>query len=107
MPELSWIQWVGVVGVLGVVAGWLATSLQAPGRGRSRAAWAATLGLYVALLALFTGLLLRAHQAGSLPGRIAFGFLAAFFAAGLVLTVVRLVRAIAGREGAGGEHAAH
>lgn len=105
--ELSWLQWVGIVGVAGLVVGWLATSLLAPGPGRSRAAWIATLCMYVAFLALFTGLFLRAHAADSLAGRIGFGFLVAFFASGGVLALVRTLRALAGREGPGADHAAH
>jgi hypothetical protein len=106
--ELSWLQWVGIVGVAGLVVGWLVTSLLAPGRGRSRAAWLATLSMYVAFLALFTGLFLRAHAAGSLAGRIGFGFLVGFFAAGGVLATVRTLRVLAGGgEGTGSDHAAH
>ncbi|MDX1650583.1 MAG: hypothetical protein R3263_12090 [Myxococcota bacterium] len=104
---LSWLQWVGIVGVAGLVVGWLATSLLAPGPARSRAAWVATLCMYLAFLALFTGLFLRAHEADSLVGRIGFGFLVAFFASGGALALVRTVRALAGRERAGSDHAAH
>lgn len=105
--ELSWIQWVGVVGVTGLVVGWLVTSFLAPGPGRSRAAWLATVSMYLAFLALFSGLFLRAHAAGSLAGRIGFGFLTAFFLAGLGLALTRSVRALRGREGPGADHAAH
>jgi hypothetical protein len=105
--ELSWIQWVGLVGVVGLVAGWLVTSFRPPGPGRSRAAWLATVSMYVAFLALFTGLFLRAHAGESWVGRIGFGFLVSFFACGGVLALVRTVRALRGREGPAASHAAH
>lgn len=107
VAELSWLQWVGIVGVAGLVVGWLVTSFLTPGPGRSRAAWLATVAMYTAFLALFVGLFLRAHDAGSWAGRIGFGFLAAFFISGLLLSLVRTARALAGREGPGADHAAH
>lgn len=111
MPEiltsLSPLQWMGAVGVVGLVGGWLVTSFRAPGAGRDRAAWLGTLSMYLAFLALFSGLFLRAHEAGSLAGRIGFGFLACFFLAGLGLSATRAVRTLVGRSAAAGEHAVH
>ena len=107
MAELSWIQWVGIAALAVLVVGWLTTSFLSPGVTRSRAAWLATVAMYTAFLALFGGLFLRAHEGGSWAGRIGFGFLALFFASGLLLALVRTLRALAGREGPGADHAAH
>ena len=55
--------------------------------------------MYVALLSLFAHLLLRAHDAGSTAGRVAFGFLAALFAAGLIVSLVKTIGALRGSGG--------
>jgi fucose 4-O-acetylase-like acetyltransferase len=87
------------VGVL--VAGWLFVSFGRPGQTRSLVAWLGASALYVALLSLFVNLLMRARESDSTVGLVAFGFLVAFFTAGLVMSLWKTVAQARGAGGAG------
>jgi len=101
MPELSPLAWVGWSGVAVLVVSWLTVSFTAPGPLRDRAAWLGAVAFYVAFGCLFLSLFLRAHADDSWLGRVGFGFLMLFFAAGLLLATHRLLRALSGRTAAG------
>jgi hypothetical protein len=58
-------------------------------------------GFYVAFGCLFLSLFLGARADGSWLGMIGFGFLMVFFASGLLLAMLRLLRAFSGRSAAG------
>jgi hypothetical protein len=105
--DLSPLATVGWSAVAVLVACWLTASFAAPGRLRDRAAWLGTLAMYVAFGCLFLSLFLRARANDSLLGTLAFGFLLAFFGAGLVLAVHRVLRAFAGRDSGKAESATH
>ena len=72
-----------------------------PGQSRSVVAWVAASALYVALLSLFVNLLLRAREADSTLGMVAFGFLVAFFTAGLATSLWKTVGQVRGDGGSG------
>ena len=93
---MSWIGWLGYSAVAVVVVGWLVVSFSAPTPRRVVVEWLAACGLYVALLMLFTNLLMRAHAAGNTFALVAFGFLMAMFGTGLVLALVHTLRAARG-----------
>ena len=103
----------GPLGILGfgaiaiVVVLWLVISFTPPGRGRSVLEWLGAAHLYVALIALFVNLVLRSHEADSLLGLVAFGFLLVVFALGFCVALVNTFRAAAGREGPGGADVSH
>ena len=81
---------IGVIGfgALGLlVLGWFVVSFSAPGPRRSVIEWLSATMMYVALLALFVNLVLRALAADNTFALVAFGFLCAFFSAGLVVSV--------------------
>jgi hypothetical protein len=92
------------LGVL--VAGWLFTSFGPQGPRRSLVAWVGASALYVTLLSLFLNLLMRARESDSTVGMIAFGFLVAFFSAGLLLSLWRTLGQMRGgdRSGPGATH---
>ena len=98
---------VGVAGLALLVIGWLVVSFSAPGPRRERIEWLAACGMYVALLSLFVHLSLRAQENGSTAALVAFGFLALFFAAGLLVCLNQTVAALRGRRGKGTESATH
>ena len=105
---ISPLEWVGFGAVGVVVACWLTVSFAAPGRLSERLAWLGATVLYVALGSLFLNLFLGALAGdgwAAWAGRIAFGFLLAFFGAGLVVAARRLVRVFAGRTAAKAESA--
>ena len=96
MAALSPLEWVGYGAVTVLVASWLTVAFAAPGRLRERTAWLGATAMYVAFGCLFLSLFLRARANDSLLGMLGFGFLLAFFSAGLVVAVQRLLRAFAG-----------
>lgn len=98
---------IAIAAVAVVVIGWLAVSFLNPGAQRRRIEWIAATALYVALLAFFLNLLRRSIADDSLPGMIAFGFLAFMFACGFLVSTVRLVRVLAGRTTASKASATH
>jgi hypothetical protein len=87
------------VGVMAAV--WLFLSFGPQGLRRPLVAWLGASALYVALLSLFVNLMLRAREAESTVGLIAFGFLVAFFSVGLVLSVWRTIGQVRGASGSG------
>ncbi len=91
---MSWIAPVGWgAGALLVVL-WLVVSFMAPGRRREIVEWAAATSMYVALLALFTNLVLRSRAADNTLGLVAFGFLWVVFAGGLLVSAVNTLRSL-------------
>jgi hypothetical protein len=101
VPELSPLAFIGWSGVGVLVVSWLVVSFTAPGPLRARTAWLGAVAFYVAFGCLFLSLFQGARADGSWLGMIAFGFLMVFFASGLVLATLRLLRALAGRSAAG------
>lgn len=93
---MSWIAPVGWSAVGLLVALWLVVSFMAPGRRRETFEWAAATCMYVALLMLFTNLVLRAHAGDNTLGLVAFGFLWVVFAGGLLVSFVNTLRSLRG-----------
>ena len=91
---------VGMSGVALVVVCWLSLAIR--GTDSARLAWLGALGLYAALGSFFVNLF---QGAESWAGKGVFGFLALMFGAGLVLSIVRVARAMAGSEAAKAESA--
>ncbi len=90
------------VSAAGVAAlAWLVVSFSEPGGRRMVAEWIGTWALYVALLAFFLNLARSAWLQDRIVPLVAFGFLAAVFAAGTVLSSYRLVQVIRGRGATG------
>jgi hypothetical protein len=90
---------IGIVGfgALGIlVVCWLVISFTEPSPRRAVLEWLAAASLYTALLMLFVNLLLRSLERDSTLGLVAFGFLAALFAAGLVMTLYTTLRSLRG-----------
>jgi hypothetical protein len=75
---------------------WLVVSFMAPSRRRELVEWIAATSMYVALLMLFTSLVLRARAAESTLGLVAFGFLWLVFAGGLLVSAVNALRSLRG-----------
>ncbi len=93
MLPISGITVAGYAGVTLVVIAWLFVSFTAPSPKRAVVEWLGACGLYLALVALFTNLSLRAQAAGSTAGLVAFGFLLALFGSGLVVSLVQTLLA--------------
>ena len=93
---MSWIAAVGWGAAALLVVLWLVVSLMAPSRRREIVEWVAATSMYVALLMLFTNLVLRARAADSTLGFVAFGFLWIVFAGGLLVSAVNTVRSVRG-----------
>ncbi len=79
-----------------LVALWLVVSFMDPGRRREIVEWAAATSMYVALLMLFTNLVLRARASDSTLGLVAFGFLWVVFAGGCLVSTVNTLRSLRG-----------
>jgi hypothetical protein len=77
----------GALGVL--VLGWLAVSLQAPGRTQRLTARLASVAMYLALACLFTHLTQENWARGRAMLYVPFGFLLAVFVTGFVLSLIR------------------
>ena len=103
---MSWIAPVGWSAVALLVALWLVVSFMAPGRWRETLEWAAATSMYVALLMLFTNLVLRARAADNTLGLVAFGFLWVVFAGGLLVSTFNTLRSLRspGRQQASATH---
>jgi hypothetical protein len=95
--EVSLLKMVGIASLSLLVIAWLAVSLLAPGKARSRVAWVAATCLYLVLLCLFLNLFQNAVREESLLGMIAFGFLGVVFLCGVVVSAVKTVGQFAGR----------
>ena len=93
MSAVAAVGW-GAAALL--VALWLVVSFMAPGRRRESVEWIAATSMYVALIMLFTNLVLRARASDSTLGLVAFGFLWIVFAGGLLVSAVNTVRSLRG-----------
>ena len=93
---MSWIAPVGWCAAALLVVLWLAVSFMAPTRRRESLEWAAATSMYLALLMLFTNLVLRARAGDSTLGLVAFGLLWIVFAGGLLVSAVNTVRSLRG-----------
>jgi hypothetical protein len=93
---VSWIAAVGWGAAALLVALWLVVSFMPPGRRREIVEWIAATSMYVALLMLFTNLVLRARASDSTLGLVAFGFLWIVFAGGLLVSAWNTVRSLRG-----------
>lgn len=98
MTGFEWIAPVGYAGLGVLVACWLVVSFMAPGPRRAVLEWLGACGMYVALLMLFSHLLVRARETDSLVGTVAFGFLVSFFGFGLLLCLGQILRSLRGSE---------
>ena len=107
LAGMSAIAIVGYTGVAVVVTAWLVVSFSAPSSKRTLVEWMGVCGLYLALVALFTNLSLRAQASGSTAGLVAFGFLLALFGSGLVVSLVRTLLAVRGPSGSAHADATH
>ncbi len=72
---------------------WLLVSFSEPGPRRDVLEWLGATAMYVVLLALFLNLVATARETGNVLALVAFGFLAAVFGIGLVVSLVNTVRA--------------
>ena len=97
----------GCAGVGLVVVAWLFVSFTAPSPKRTVVEWIGACGLYLALVALFTNLSLRAQASGSTAALVAFGFLLALFGSGLVVSLVQTLLAVRGPSGRASADATH
>jgi len=88
---------IGVGAVAILVVGWLIVSFQPAGPRRASVEWLAAAALYTALLCLFVSLTTRALEADNRFAAYAFGFLVAFFGAGLCVSLVRTISQLRGR----------
>jgi hypothetical protein len=93
---VSWISPIGWCAVALLVLLWIAVSFMAPGRRRETLEWTGAMSMYVALLMLFTNLVLRARAGDSTLGLVAFGFLWIVFAGGLLVSLVNTLRSLRG-----------
>ncbi|HKA15282.1 MAG TPA: hypothetical protein VKH41_09720 [Myxococcota bacterium] len=101
------ISIVGYVGSALVVVAWLVVSFTSPSPKRAALEWLGACGLYLALVALFTNLSLRAQESGSTAALVAFGFLLALFGSGLVVSLVQTALAFRGPSGRASADATH
>ena len=88
---------VALAGLGLLVVGWLATAMMRPGPGRAVIEWVATTGLFVALAGWFTGLALGAHADDRTLLLVPFGFLAALFGAGTLVSLFKTLAQARGR----------
>ena len=91
---MSWVAPVGWGAAALLVALWIAVSFMPPTRRRESLEWVAATSMYVALLMLFTNLVLRARAGDNTLGLIAFGFLWIVFAGGLLVSCVNTLRSL-------------
>jgi len=75
---------IGVCSLAVLIAGWLFVSFTAPGRTRTVVEWLAASAIYGALLTFFIHLVREADNTVAL---VAFGFLCALFAGGLLVSL--------------------
>jgi hypothetical protein len=107
MLPMTVISMVGYTGATLVVLAWLFVSFSAPSPKRTVVEWLGACGLYLALVALFTNLSLKAQAAGSTAALVAFGFLLALFGSGLVVSLVQALLAVRGPNGRASADATH
>ena len=104
LPMIAIVGWTGAALV---VLAWLFVSFTAPSPKRTVVEWLGACGLYLALVALFTNLSLRAQASGSTAALVAFGFLLALFGSGFIVTVVQTFLAVRGPSGRASVDAVH
>jgi hypothetical protein len=92
---------IGMGAVAVLVLGWLTVCFQPAGPRRASIEWLAAAALYLALLCLFVSLVLRALEADNRFAAYAFGFLVAFFGAGLAVSLSRTLSQLRGRTASG------
>lgn len=98
------ILWqVGLGAAAALVVGWLVVSFLPSGRTKALLARLTAVAMYVAFLCLFATGLLRAE---GMVGTIGFGFLVGMFSAGLLVSLWKGARELAGGDKSG-EHAVH
>ncbi len=102
MIDVALLKIVGFTSLGLLVIGWLTISFLAPGKARSRIAWAAATCMYLALLCLFTNLFQEAFHGESMLGMIAFGFLGVIFLGGLAVSSVKTLGELLGRSSQSG-----
>jgi len=107
MLPMTPIAIAGYAGAGLVVIAWLVVSFTAPSPKRAVVEWLGACGLYLALVALFTNLSLRAQESGSTAALVAFGFLLALFGSGLVVSLVQTLLAFRGPSGRASADATH
>jgi hypothetical protein len=107
MLPMTVISMVGYTGATLVVLAWLFVSFSAPSPRRTVVEWLGACGLYLALVALFTNLSLKAQEAGSTAALVAFGFLLALFGSGLVVSLVQALLAVRGPSSRASADATH
>jgi len=84
-----------------LVVGWLVVSFSEPSPRRVVFEWISAAALYGVLTTLFSHLVLRAQAEGSTVALVAFGFLLALFASGMLVTLFRAFAAMLGGGGSG------
>jgi cytochrome bd-type quinol oxidase subunit 2 len=82
---------IGVCALAVLIAGWLFVSFTAPGRTRTVVEWLAASAMYGVLLTLFVHLVRNAIEADNTFALVAFGFLCALFAGGLLVSLYHTV----------------
>lgn len=100
----AWIWMVSLIAI--ALAGSLVVMFQRPGKGRDVSARVAALGFYLVLFGFFATNARAALSSHSTRALVAFGFFAAVFGVGLVVSLVKTVAAIRGR-GSGDVSATH
>jgi hypothetical protein len=79
-----------------LVASWLVVSFSAPGRRRTVVEWIAATAIYAVLFMLFFHLVRDAIEDDSTTRLVAFGFLCAFFAGGLLVSLYHTFASLRG-----------
>jgi len=93
---------IAAVAVAVLVVGWLVVSFSPPSPRRTVIEWLSATAMYVALLALFVNLVLRAIAEDSTVALVAFGFLSVLFGGGLLVSAYQTVAALRGRAAVSG-----
>jgi len=110
---VDWIQgwttvnWTLAASLAAVCGAWLMVSFVAPGSARDRLVWLGVVAMYASGVSFFWMLLRDALDEGGALSRGVFGFLAALFSAGLLLSLWRAVRALGSDSERGVRSATH
>ena len=91
---MSLVATVGFGAMAVLVCGWLVVSFSRPGPLRTVVEWLSACAMYVALLMLFTNLMLRAQANENTFALVAFGFLCLLFGTGLLICSYYTVTAL-------------
>ncbi len=92
--ELSAFQIIWIVSGAILVTGWLVVSFTRPSRKRTAIEWLSVTAMYLAILAIFVSLALRAHAGGNTITTWAIGLLCALFGGGLLVSAWKTVTAL-------------